>query len=142
MNNNREIKFRVWSKSCKSFCENFHFSGFLDELFEDDPELVFQQFTGIYDESGWPIFEGDIVEYYFYTAISRDEKSPDKSIDEVKYSKLGEWCLGKMTIGMLLSFVYMNRIGKNTAELDIEEAIQKLRLRIIGTVFENPELLN
>jgi hypothetical protein len=66
---NRVIKFRAWSQKNKTFpFVGFHIIGettLFDLLnqyrLEELDDLIIQQFTGLYDISGTPIYEGDIM---------------------------------------------------------------------------------
>ena len=95
----REIKFRVWNKNEAVF----HYLKFGDHwiLSEDDPNtqgfVVYQQYTGLKDENGKEIYEGDILGY--------PESFDDKTLLEIKWAKAysgGQWC----------EFVIQNREGK------------------------------
>jgi uncharacterized phage protein (TIGR01671 family) len=59
----RAIKFRVWDKGQDKFIDLScgHHNIKLNKLFEDS-EFVFQQFTGLQDENGRDVYEGDIVQ--------------------------------------------------------------------------------
>jgi len=66
----REIKFRAWNKVGKYYVNNVQdaydgagpngpFDSFGDAL--DNDNYVVEQFTGLYEENGREVFEGDIV---------------------------------------------------------------------------------
>ncbi|GAH04127.1 unnamed protein product, partial [marine sediment metagenome] len=85
---------------------------------------VLMQYTGLKDCKGKEIYEGDIVEYYFYkeTAI-------------VKWSDH-------------FSRLHLHFIGEYREHLKNKHGIYifdwtypKMELKIIGNIYENPELL-
>lgn len=51
----RPIKFRVWDKTLARYIPYNSFLSF------DNPEYVFEQFTGMKDRKGTEVYEGDIV---------------------------------------------------------------------------------
>lgn len=79
---NRELKFRIWDKTEKTFT-NYSPSlvrGSEEKVFEFCGSLyqrknwVIQQFTGLYDKNKKPIYEGDRVTYkldknYFFDEV-------------------------------------------------------------------------
>ena len=72
----RPIKFRFWCPAANCFVKNYNYSGAVDELFEEDEQLVPQQFTGITDSEGTDIYEGDYVSTDYNPVL----------VHEVKYS--------------------------------------------------------
>lgn len=68
----RELMFRAWDKAKKEYVfEGFHIIGELTALnvinqywHKNLNDLEIEQFTGIYDRDGNPIYEGDVLEYY------------------------------------------------------------------------------
>jgi hypothetical protein len=61
-NTQRAIKFRFWNPPGKSFVQLYKYSGYVDELFEQDSMLIPSQYTGLIDDFGNEIWEGDIIE--------------------------------------------------------------------------------
>lgn len=64
-----EIKFRAWSKIEEKFVDDFVIDKLGNEyqynkceFWGDDRQVVLMQYTGLKDENGKEIYEGDIVE--------------------------------------------------------------------------------
>ena len=57
--NNRQIKFRVWDNRNKNCV-----GGPFEAKFLNNPEYTVQQFTGLTDQNGKEIYEGDILTVY------------------------------------------------------------------------------
>lgn len=122
----REIKFRCWHKKEKRmFIQSaIHSSGLIEEHKVGTPYLTYygleeielMEFTGLTDKHGKDIYEGDILEYH--------PNSTEILIDVVSF-KHGCFCLGKHPF-------YSTALG-----YDIHDIIFK----IIGNIYENPELL-
>ncbi len=133
---NREIKFRVWDKERKEFIEWLNAdpmiqcaSGALlcwertqnkdgsygEDIIVNKPEfsinLVIQQYTGLKDKDGKEIYEGDIMIY------------------ENKYQivdfRYGGW--------------YIHYEAPNKSESSFLETV--FDRKIIGNIFENPDLI-
>lgn len=131
---NRIIKFRIWNKKTKSwlhgpdknpsldgvnlFGENILLGGFCQGVsIEDLNESVALQYTGIEDKNGVQIYEGDIIEYTQCLFNTIPDKFPQKQ-------KVIEW-------------------DDYGARWNIfSSAAGELNLKVIGNIFENPELLN
>lgn len=119
---NRPIKFRVWEAHNKKFSGNpFGFRlnkkwelSIPDDSFDGEVwQFIYQQFTGLLDKDGREIYEGDIVSGEFYDS---EYCSMNEEIVEVVFSD------GRFNISIKEWF------GPS--------------LKIIGNIFEAPELLS
>ena len=118
-------KFRAWlKKEQKMDNEIDHISWLEDELYcigdgitymvlaED---LVLMQSTGLKDKNDKEIFEGDILK-------------SNKYITSVFYER-GAYC------------VKFSRTPNTTVTMNVISFIEKYKTKIIGNIYENPELL-
>ena len=115
----RVIKFRAWHKEKKIFIEPIVHNG---KVFEDMQDFFdnaswinhdIQQFTGLLDKHGKPIYEGDILR------INDPEGIEDGDIFEIKW--VDKWMC-------FTSSISINNEHNSTVE-------------IIGNIHENPELM-
>jgi len=130
----REIKFRVWHNPSKTFLTKdggcFKSSSYIyatgSILNGDFEDLTVQQFTGIKDKNGKDIYEGDILAWI----NSGDGSSVKVSI---KYGQIffdnspAVWALG-----CVFGTDHYNEYGLPK---------QLKELKIIGNIFEHPELI-
>lgn len=112
----REIKFRGWHPSSKIMSVPFTLMDALEhEVDKTSDDEIHLQFTGLLDNQGIEIYEGDILHNSFgdenYKVIFRD-------CSFILYSN--EF------------FIYPNSLSLQLQENDIE---------VIGNIYENPELL-
>jgi uncharacterized phage protein (TIGR01671 family) len=125
----RTIKFRLWDKTQKQWITNAEldsissWSSPLNSVFQYNKNIVFQQFIGLRDKKGKEIYEGDIAIY-----------QPNRIT-----SKTGEILFedGAFVFNGLKSakgFVCLHAFTKN--EIGGLKAI-----KVIGNIFQNPELL-
>jgi len=135
----REIKFRAWhiTSGMATFTMNdlYNFEaegarksyvcfpdGDIHKL--DDVEVM--QFTGLHDKNGKEIYEGDIVEFTAYTKFREQSENRTKV---VTYS-----CEPNGRVGFT-PMVWHTDVEDDYYNYEIEN------IRIIGNIYENPELL-
>lgn len=151
---NRQIKFRALTQNNNVMCFGdlitcpdgghrmlwFELKGELplDVDFDSFNELVqsstIGQFTGFTDFDGKEIYEGDILEY----VGTRSEGKRYRDI--IEFDVLcGSW-YGKRTANLLsdILFYQHNDSWKKSQNYSINE---NQRVRVIGNIFQNPELL-
>ena len=133
----REIKFRAWDTKIMSYDgfsieavgRAYWFGDFMEEMGELGDSCTLMQYTGLKDKNGKEIYEGDIVVFEY-----KGEDDPP----EIVYWDDNAACW------WIKSFNYENRKW----EVDLEfwdgcfkdEAME--HFRIIGNIYENPELLS
>lgn len=128
----RELKFRVWDKSINKFLwetKNEHFKSFnlwgwaermSNCLIFPIDNLIFQQYIGTKDNFKTDIYEGDIVKngagrnfIVEWTYLSFEFREIEKLNDDT---------------------IYMDRIISNIGDIS-------KYCKVIGNIFENPDLL-
>ncbi len=139
---NREIKFRAWSKYNKEmylpdgnyefwidnnsigFYPRYdadEFTGFNTIPAEHEKEIIVMQYTGLQDKNGTPIYEGDIVMV--------DNSEPEEN-GEYDVLTICNWDRGCFVLEDLAG-------GHWTRQL----FHQPQRLKIIGNIYEHPNLI-
>lgn len=155
MKNNRQIKFRAYDTRVKKFIDTgFHiiggfmlFGGFDDWILNNEfkelglleryNDIVIQQFTGLQDKNGADIYEGDIVE----NLTTDEEYCSPALIVWAKYEYFG-WSLAFKN--KHLEDYQKKLLEHETVAGIVYEEFQLTRYgnyKIIGNIFENPELL-
>lgn len=124
----REIKFRAWDKLSESWVYggavmNLHYSGKVGSfMFDNDHHsllsslnLEWVQCTGLTDQNGVEVYEGDILSYSFITNSGKsvaEHKTAVKWLDHVA--------------------------GFDFDALHLLDA----KIYVVGNIYENPELLD
>ena len=120
-------KFRAWIKEEKCFADYIEtiryyskeidlcWGGICESDCFDFEDVIFTQSTGLKDKNGKEIFEGDILK-------------SNKYITSVFYED-GAYC------------VKFRRTPNTTVTMNVISFIEKYKTRIVGNIYENPELL-
>jgi uncharacterized phage protein (TIGR01671 family) len=121
----RDMRFRAWDKFTKKMFDYDLIRN--DELrdLESDEHRIYMQFTGIYDRNKKPIYEGDIVEMFREVSRGGDEH-PYKGY--VKYWEGSYFLFEKNEVWVDGVFDWC-----------VSES--KYYRKVIGNIYENPELL-
>ncbi len=144
---NREIKLRVWGKNLNRWStSNWDFYPFedLSTLYENN---IIQQFTGLKDTSGREIYEGDIVTLSPANFETTHIESNIYEIDITKPLPAADivYATAKVVWNQTVcqwSLEYINTCetwNNGAASTGLVE--HNYLYHVIGTVFENPELL-
>ena len=126
----RTIRFRFWSPPGKAFVEQYKYSGFVDELFDQREWsiLIPSQYTEMKDCEENEIWEGDIIEFE-RPLTKKDSKKYTAIIyyEDAAYLIRSKDTEGTLTHGLLH---------------DLSNSIYTWKVKVIGNKFANPELFN
>ena len=129
-------RFRVWLKNDKEMVDvdviNFY-NGQLDFIgdgitfMRKADEIELMQSTGLFDKNGQEIFEGDIIDTTDYEGGLSSVGNPLVKVESDKYGFIvtGDFPCSPITL----------------KEFEDGRKFAGVKVKIIGNVFENPELL-
>lgn len=132
---NRKIKFRAWNEVSEKM---LNWNDFLDTNMKNTfiaPEstgLILMQYTGLHDENGKEIYEGDIIEFSYDVFTGNFDTK-----------------VGRGTIEFIDGAFYIKPFeieGRKVKDTDNEEwfllyTVNTDTLEVIGNIYDNPELL-
>lgn len=124
---NDRFRFRVWDIKNNRYAQ-FIYENFYEYLTMPN-RCVVEQCTGLKDENGTLIYEGDIVEC-FYDHF--DGNFTEKKVTGVVKWGVGEWSVQNEKKGDWYFLSYANYEEKH---------LQSDSVKVIGNINENPELL-
>nr|DAS09465.1 MAG TPA: YopX protein [Caudoviricetes sp.] len=129
-------KFRAWLKNDKKMidADEIHFdNGQLDFIgdaitfMRNADEIELMQSTGLFDKNGQEIFEGDIIDTTDYEGGLSSVGNPLVKVESDKYGFIvtGDFPCSPITL----------------KEFEDGRKFAGVKVKIIGNVYENPELL-
>lgn len=117
----RDIKFRAWNHDSKRMSEVFDLTDDIEWYKDERPCYDLMQFTGLTDKNGKEIYEGDIL------ATENDGKD---GADEWKEEIIG-------AVDWDNQYAQFTNMPSND-----DESIYSLEyVKVVGNIYENPELL-
>lgn len=124
MKKQRKIQFKFFCPAAEKFVENYHYEGYVDELFDPSNKiLTYSQCTGEQDDFGNEIWEGDIIEF--------KRKGQDKAFKaEIEFTE-GAFLAKIVKNERILQWFWLYHLR------DYNENI-----KVIGNKFENKDLSN
>ena len=126
---NREIKFRAWDREAKVMEYDILFSGIknlLQHRLENPKVFEVMQYTGLKDKNGKEIYEGDVLEFWTFSATGN-------AVKNVSYVKEDG---GIYVVPML----YHTNSYYLCDAIWISNKLEK-GVFVIGNIYENPELI-
>ena len=132
----REIKFRVWHPdegnmyyfNCFKEITDWQADDFYRADNTDDACVDFMQFTGLHDENGKEIYEGDIIEFSYDMFVGNFDTFVAK---------------GKVVFEEGAFYVEAFENERTTeGEAYLLYSINLDTIEVIGNIYENKELLN
>lgn len=119
---NREIKFRVWCSKRRMMYQyaEVGINGLKFWELIDISQYTVMQFTGLKDENGVEIYEGDIIEYETCSDSDCETETSIVKFEDGGFSPMCE------EYGGSSGFLYDKRITD---------------IKTLGNIYENPELL-
>lgn len=126
---NRPIKFRVWDIKEKSFqsqgteLSSLLFLEYQGAIKSNHPDFIFQQFTGLEDENGKEIYEGDLVNFHIRGCPHGPERED--------YENREVWYCPDSAAFLFDKYYYDGWHGYPAWDIK--------GIEVVGNIFENPE---
>jgi uncharacterized phage protein (TIGR01671 family) len=135
----REIKFKQFCANEDSIDYGMHFVDIFKDALVRDGGWITLQATGTYDKNGHLIYEGDIVistNYPFYSDAVGDDAKVEEKRTQLNY-------VGEVAIDHEGAYYELHAISDRVGGSACGGSLSHISglYRVIGNVYENPELL-
>jgi uncharacterized phage protein (TIGR01671 family) len=124
----KTIKFRIWCKVSKKY--HYNWTKHIDQT--EDNLLIWEQFTGLYDKNGKEIYDGDIIDSFYYYDYEEPWGGQNSALDSFR---------GKIQYDDENAYFYINSPTLRSGKKMFDE-IELKETKIIGNVNETPNLIN
>ena len=143
----RELRFRVWNPDEERMMYFMMTNIWFPDRYLIQYKIDVQQFTGLHDRDGKEIYEGDLVEFIY---ANQPDIEDSKGVYEVFYSQKNSAFYLRVHKKNWLDTAFVTQQDAKAKTIDVNCPVQSLTelplsqfkiCKVIGNIFENPELI-